>query len=209
MEYMSWNDSLNTQTSNDDQQIEGNDGLCKNGDTAVKQREETGGKPHGFAMRANSSNILDEADEAKTKSNTLSSPKGKCYKCSDCEKSFGKPSSLKLHSAVHSEERPFKCHQCDKGFKTPDKLRRHSSTVHSNGKALQCDQCGEYFKTRETLANHQVVHSEERPFKCSQCDKSFKRFADVKEHEKTHTERERPFKCSQCESTFMTAKNLK
>ena len=117
----------------------------------ITQREATEGKPQGSAMHANSSNIL---SEAKSNNNTLSSPKEKCYKCSNCKKLFRNPSSLKLHSAVHSKERPVKYHQCDKGFKTPDKLRRHNSTVHSNRKASQCDQCGGYFKTRETLVNH-------------------------------------------------------
>lgn len=113
-----------------------------------------------MAMHANSSNIQ---DEAKIESNTLSSPKGKRYKCSHCEKSFRAPSCLKLHSAVHSKERPFKCHQCDKGFKTPAKLRRHNSTVHTNRKPLQCDKCGEFFKTRETLANHQLLTAKNDP----------------------------------------------
>lgn len=61
-------------------------------------------------MRVNFLNILDEVDEVKIKSNILFSLKGKCYKCSDCEKLFGKLFSFKLYSVVYSEERFFKCY---------------------------------------------------------------------------------------------------
>ena len=61
-------------------------------------------------------NLPGSQDEAKIKSIASPKTKERRYKSKHCEKSFRAPSGLKLHSVVHSNERPYRCSQCDKGF---------------------------------------------------------------------------------------------
>ncbi|KAF1767726.1 hypothetical protein GCK72_007685 [Caenorhabditis remanei] len=49
----------------------------------------------------------------------------KRFKCKVCREAFEFPYRLKLHSAVHSEERPFKCETCGKAFKRTYNLYEH------------------------------------------------------------------------------------
>nr|XP_033815938.1 zinc finger protein 184-like [Geotrypetes seraphini] len=47
------------------------------------------------------------------------------YKCTECEKSFGKHSHLIQHRRTHTGERPYKCRQCAKCFSHSSNLFRH------------------------------------------------------------------------------------
>lgn len=60
--------------------------------------------------------------------------------CHICGKEFSRPSTLKTHIVVHSEERPFKCSYpgCKKSYNVKSNLRRHEKKHcvkhdHSNG----------------------------------------------------------------------------
>ncbi|KAI8997552.1 hypothetical protein BDB01DRAFT_43966 [Pilobolus umbonatus] len=62
------------------------------------------------------------------------------YHCHHCDKSFSRPSSLRIHIYSHTGEKPFKCQfaDCGKSFSVHSNMRRHlrvhfcSSPQHDN-----------------------------------------------------------------------------
>ncbi|KAF8491765.1 hypothetical protein JB92DRAFT_2752695, partial [Gautieria morchelliformis] len=54
------------------------------------------------------------------------------YACARCGKRFGRPSSLKTHEVVHSDEKPFTCPHpgCLKTFTVASNMRRHFRKTH-------------------------------------------------------------------------------
>ncbi|VDK45237.1 unnamed protein product [Anisakis simplex] len=58
------------------------------------------------------------------------------YACDQCDKMFGKQSSLARHKYEHSGQRPYKCDVCDKAFKHKHHLTEHKR-LHSGEKPFQ------------------------------------------------------------------------
>ena len=58
------------------------------------------------------------------------------YMCHECNKSFSRPSSLRIHTFSHTGEKPFVCPEpgCTKRFSVRSNMRRHMK-VHSEGTA--------------------------------------------------------------------------
>ncbi|KXT05791.1 hypothetical protein AC578_1067 [Pseudocercospora eumusae] len=59
------------------------------------------------------------------------------YRCSACEKGFGRAEHLRRHELIHNDERPFKCHFCAKDFIRRDALQRHEATHNASPSLLQ------------------------------------------------------------------------
>ncbi|RUS29779.1 hypothetical protein BC938DRAFT_480251 [Jimgerdemannia flammicorona] len=80
------------------------------------------------------------SDESSTSLSSEEGPPGhssmgkgrnpKCYKCTQCSKSFTRPSSLATHKYSHTGEKPHKCDfpGCGRNFSVLSNLRRHLKT---------------------------------------------------------------------------------
>ena len=59
------------------------------------------------------------------------------YRCETCGKTFKTDHYLKMHSLVHSGDKPFACDQCPAAFNRKDKLKRHQ-LIHEPIKKYKC-----------------------------------------------------------------------
>ena len=91
------------------------------------------------------------------------------YRCSknECQKGFLTSYALKIHTRIHTHEKPYECHAtqvCEKKFTTLYRLNAHLR-LH-NGNTFKCAECGKEFTTLADLKKHfRMRHSNERPFK--------------------------------------------
>ncbi|TMS38485.1 hypothetical protein L596_005204 [Steinernema carpocapsae] len=75
------------------------------------------------------------------------------YACDQCDKMFGKQSSLARHKYEHSGQRPYKCDVCEKAFKHKHHLTEHKR-LHSGEKPFQCDKCLKRFSHSGSFSQH-------------------------------------------------------
>ena len=123
------------------------------------------------------------------------------YECGVCHKRFGKKSTLKEHTAIHSDERAFKCSQCDSLFKRKGDLTEHIRSVHHKEKNFHCDYCSKGFFKKSGFIAHLRVHTGEKPFQCTMCGKAYTTKATLTRHKRIHTE-DRPYECCKCHKAF-------
>ena len=79
--------------------------------------------------------------------------------CIYCDKNFLKPSDLKRHIRIHTNERNFKCTKadCSKAFKLKNTLNRHLVTHEKS--TFTCKVCSSNYKSHKVLQNHMKLHS--------------------------------------------------
>jgi zinc finger homeobox protein 1/2 len=75
------------------------------------------------------------------------------YACDQCDKMFGKQSSLARHKYEHSGQRPFVCTICDKAFKHKHHLTEHGR-LHSGEKPFRCTHCLKTFSHSGSFSQH-------------------------------------------------------
>ncbi|XP_071037974.1 zinc finger protein 665 [Parasteatoda tepidariorum] len=110
---------------------------------------------------------------------------GCLHVCNACGKQFQSNASLKMHSFIHTGEKPFCCKQCGKGFNQKANLKIHL-LIHTGERPFCCTKCGKGFTQKGNLKTHMKVHKGERPFKCEECGKSFTQKGNLKSHMKIH-----------------------
>lgn len=90
--------------------------------------------------------------------------------CEFCNKSFTKPSQLRLHLNIHYMERPFRCSACAVSFRTRGHLQKHErSGSHHN-------------KVSMTSTFGAATSQNPRPFRCSDCNIAFRIHGHLAKH---------------------------
>ncbi|KAM9488260.1 zinc finger protein 1035 isoform 1-T4 [Clarias gariepinus] len=124
------------------------------------------------------------------------------FQCEYCPRRFKNQTQLKVHTRLHTGEKPFGCASCNERFIRRDYLKRHLTKCrgkNDNPKVL-CDRCGGLF-TQEMLEMHQKscfisLRSTECPvggsnisspskvkgFSCVNCNDRFLLFSQLQQH---------------------------
>ena len=131
----------------------------------------------------------------------------KKYRCDSCEKTFSRPSIMKLHALSHQGIKIFNCKLCDKSFSYKCNLMAHMR-VHSGVKPFMCEVCSKRFSSQSQLNEHFRVHSNKKPFRCEECEMCFRRYSSLSMHLRVHSG-ERPYMCDFCSKAFASSGNLK
>lgn len=154
--------------------------------------------------------VLLACDQDKTvQVNKLVPLNKKRWRCELCGKTLRKPSTLRVHACmlsqeltVHETEKPYNCGFCGKGFKTQRHLTIHETT-HKEEKPWKCALCEKSFMRKEHLTVHERIHTGERPYTCEVCNKSYSQKGDFNRHSSTHLD-EKPHRCGFCTKKFST-----
>jgi len=133
----------------------------------------------------------------------------KPYKCSLCDKSFGRSSTLQNHKRqVHSNRKPYQCPFCEKMFKTNIEVKRHVR-IHTDTKPHSCRHCSDHFMWYHQLKSHLLVsHSEGTWLVCNICQKKVSHSGNLKIHVRCHNA-VKPYVCSECPKRFCSPSGLK
>lgn len=136
--------------------------------------------------------------------------KSKKFKCDLCGSLFLTATILAWHhKLVHLKERDHMCSECGKTFNSKGLLRVHTY-VHTGEKPYQCEfeGCNKWFRSKPQRIEHMRSHTGIKPFKCPAegCDREFGYNTDFRRHKFTahgiiaaHTTK---FPCQICSAIF-------
>lgn len=85
----------------------------------------------------------------------------KKFKCEICQKTFMRPSALKVHVRIHNGEKPFQCTYCPRSFSQSGNLTVHLR-MHTGEKPFTCPVCFKAFSQSNTLKVHIRSHMHSR-----------------------------------------------
>ncbi|XP_041758521.2 uncharacterized protein LOC121586101 [Coregonus clupeaformis] len=130
------------------------------------------------------------------------------FKCTFCPRLFKSGEQLRVHTRLHTGEKPFGCSNCGERFIRRDYLQRHLNRC--KGEPLDrvlCDRCGDVF-SQDELENHlltcvvkcksparsltdSTARSPPKGFSCAKCSARFLLFSQLQQHF-LNTHREAP-----------------
>ncbi|XP_027900869.1 hypermethylated in cancer 1 protein isoform X1 [Xiphophorus couchianus] len=108
------------------------------------------------------------------------------YRCSNCDKSYKDPATLRQHEKTHWLTRPYPCSICGKKFTQRGTMTRHMRS-HLGLKPFACDSCGMRFTRQYRLTEHMRIHSGEKPYECQVCGGKFAQQRNLISHMKMHS----------------------
>jgi KRAB domain-containing zinc finger protein len=112
---------------------------------------------------------------------SIRKPSNTPSQCGICNKIFPTNFRLKIHTRIHTGEKPFACDICGRRFSQKSHVKPHRMT-HTGEKPIVCDECGQCFRRWGRLRRHkQDIHSGEKKDKCE---------SGTREGEATHDETE-------------------
>lgn len=126
------------------------------------------------------------------------------HSCSICHKTFKTPKELRVHSRVHTKEKPYVCYVCGKSFRQQAHLNSHYK-IHSGEKPYSCTLCSLSFTENSSLKRHIRIHLGIRPYKCDICDDAFVTSYLLKTHKTRRHEAKqhrKQFACTRCPKIY-------
>ena len=105
------------------------------------------------------------------------------HRCDVCPMSFKIAALLTRHKRIHSErDSRYECKYCGKQFGRLETLKVHS-LIHTGEKPHKCSECGREFNRSQHLKTHMRIHTGEKPFSCPYCDRRFTVRSSKERHE--------------------------
>ena len=120
--------------------------------------------------------------------------------CTNCEKVFMNPLSLKKHKYHHQESVKL-CKHCGRSFAFDCQLNDHLKT-HLPKKLHSCSyaNCDRSFTHKYDLRKHEGTHTK-TVLSCKDCDYKTKDVQNLKQQERIHTGI-KPYSCTKCDKCF-------
>ncbi|XP_041747675.2 histone-lysine N-methyltransferase PRDM9-like isoform X2 [Coregonus clupeaformis] len=117
------------------------------------------------------------------------------YRCTDCQRTYGNPESLKAHQCIPVVvgPQPYSCTMCGVTFKRYTTLKKHKLNKHPKEKMLYCcTHCGRFFSQAAGLQRHleaevcKNIQLSSKAVPCSYCQFSFTEERFLRKHVKRH-----------------------